>query len=382
MKSTLSNYSQIFADHLPLFMAKRDPELTARNKLIKELTLQLKDMLPEVLRVTGFDSELSLHGKIGGKFADYIDIKNVVIHSPDHFSALWLEGYQRVLSNIHEVFRPNDNQYQTYLLLQQHEIFRKYLFLFLERTYLRNYDALSKKKPTIEESEIWFGQNNADYGFLITPRFNGTNWENDKSEIRHFQKRYWTIGHVLETGFVIPHKNKRRLFTSVDDYLNFFTDVLVRNSGSVHEYKLAELYAAFVQGSDEPEQVPLLIPEFRYLGIARQHEYRLDFTIIESQEMMKVGFELSPWSSHGYLSKTKHMTQKEINEIAKGNFEKEMKKHKTFFKKHGIAVMIYTDSDLADIDSVFKDMVPFLQPRQSSQQMKYHILNDFFKNKI
>lgn len=84
-----------------------------------------------------------------------------------------------------------------------------------------------------------------------------------------------------------------------------------------------------------------MIPEFRYEGIDVQHIYRLDFTIIEAKDLNKIGFELSPWSSHGYISKTKQMTQAEINEIAKDNFEKEMKKHKDFFKKHGIFNLIY-----------------------------------------
>ena len=36
----------------------------------------------------------------------------------------------------------------------------EYTILFLERTYLRNYEALSKVRPSIEEAEIWIGQEN------------------------------------------------------------------------------------------------------------------------------------------------------------------------------------------------------------------------------
>lgn len=75
-------------------MAKRNPETTARNKVINELTAQLQEIQDEVLEVTGFDSVHSMHGKIGGKFDQFIDIKNEVISSPEHFISLWLEGYK------------------------------------------------------------------------------------------------------------------------------------------------------------------------------------------------------------------------------------------------------------------------------------------------
>lgn len=364
-------------------MAKRNPEQTARNKIIKSLTEDLKKLRPEVLKVTGIDSEYSLHGKIGGKFAQYIDIKNVVVHSPEHFITLWLEGFKRyILEEVDERWRNTNNHYQTYLILQKHKVFQDYLFIFLKRMYLRNIDALSKKKPTIEESEIWIGQTNADYGILITPRFNGMNWENDKSEIRHFEKRYWSIGHILETGLVIPYKKAQIEFKTVEEYLNFFTNVIVRNSGSKYEYELAELYSDFVRKSEHPEDIPLLIPEFRYDGLEKKHKYRLDFTIIESSELNKIGFELSPWSSHGYLSKTKSLTQAQINDIARGNFEKEMTKHKSYFKKHGVFVLIYTDADLKDVNSIFEDMKQYLEPKKVGTQIKFHIFSDFFKDRI
>lgn len=363
-------------------MAKRDPEKTARNKVVNELTEQLREMRPAVLEATGFDSEFSLHGKIGGKFDQYIDIKNVVVHSPEHFTTLWLEGFKEYIQKIDPRWREGNNHYETYKLLQRHKVFQDYLYLFLKRTYIKYIDSLSKTKPTVEEAEIWIGQTNANYGILVTPRFNGTNWENDKSEIRHFKHRYWSIGHILETGFVVPYKKATIPFKSVEEYLNFFTNVIVRNSGSEYEYRLAELYSMFVNGSDKPEDIPLLIPEFRYDGLAKKHKYRLDFTIIESSQLNKIGFELSPWSSHGYLTKTKGMTQDELNNVALGNFEREMTKHKSYFKKHGVFVLIYTDSDLKDLDSIFADMASYLKPKSVGSQMKFHIFNDFFSDPI
>jgi hypothetical protein len=357
-----------------------EEELKAREKLDEELTAQLKVLLPIVLAKTGFHSVHSLNAKIGGKHGHYVDVRNAVVYSPDHFITLWLDAFKDVVNNYKSIGQTSRNEVGTFELLKAHKEFQDYLFLFLKRTYIRYVDSLSKKKPQAEDSEMWIGQKNANYGILVTPRFRNGYWENDKSEIRHFKPRYWSIGHVLETGLCIPGKPNKMNFLTIDQYLTFFRDVIVRNSGSAYEYQIAERYCDFVKASSNPTEIALLIPEFRYEGIDVQHIYRLDFTIIESKDLNKIGFELSPWSSHGYLSKTKLMTQAQINEVAKDNFEREMKKHKDFFKKHGIFTLIYTDKDLADIDSIFNDMKKYLEPTNVGTQIKFHIYNDFFNS--
>ena len=56
------------------------------------------------------------------------------------------------------------------------------------------------------------------------------------------------------------------------------------------------------------------------------------------------------------------MTQTQINECAKSNFEKEMTKHKEFFRAHNVFTRIYTDEDLKDIENIFAcDMIPILR---------------------
>ena len=358
-------------------MAQRDPERTARKKNIDALTEKLRNLQDEVLEQTNFDSVYSLHGKIGGKFDQFIDIKNEVITSSEQFIYLWLEGYKKDLQSRGK-YAENSNIYETYRLLQKHSVFKDYLFIFLKRVYWRNYEALSKRRPTVDDAEIYIGQNNANYGILVTPRFVNGIWENDKSEIRHFKKQYWSIGHILETGFIIPNKNDKMTFKDIPDYLNFFVNVIVRNSGSKYEMEIAELYRAFVLSHKKPENIPLLIPEYRYEGIDIVHKYRLDFTIIEPNDLNKIGFELSPWSSHGQLTGVKQMTQAQVNEKAKGNFEKEMTKHKNYFRKHGIFSLIYTDTDLANTKNIFNDMEKYLEPKTSEQQLKLHIFDDFF----
>lgn len=127
--------------------------------------------------------------------------------------------------------------------------------------------------------------------------------------------------------------------------------------------------------------MPLLIPELRYGGISKKHEYRLDFTIVNPFNMSKVGFELSPWSTHGQLTKTKDKTQKEINEEAKANFEKEMRKIKSYFRKLGITVLVYTDSDLENYDLIFEEISKYLSPSQTHKQLEFQAIADLLSFK-
>ncbi|WDI40471.1 hypothetical protein [Bremerella sp. P1] len=354
-------------------MAKRDPNKTARNRIIAAIKEKLRSLLPRVLKDTGYSSEASLNATIGSKHDDFFDLKHDVVPSHEQFVMHWMEGFVKAAKTQHscrEMMRH----------LKKSKAFKEYLLLFLKRSYLKHYEELAKHRPHVSEAILWIGQTNANYGLAVTPRFKDGQWENDKSEIRAFRNGYWTIGHVMETGLVIPGKKKIFEFSDVDQYLLFFTDTLVRNSGSTHEYELAELYADFVKQQEDPNSVPLLIPEYRYGGLHKQHRYRLDFLIINPFTLDKVGFELSPWSTHGYLRKIKGLTQAKINEMAKDNFEKEMEKHRTFFQDKGIYSVIYTDKNLKDKKKLFeKDFVPLLQPERPTSFVSFEIMEEFLE---
>lgn len=357
-------------------MAKRDPNKTARNKKIAEMKSQLSNIAPQVLKETGIAKQASLNAKIGSKSDEFIDLKNEVINSEDHFVSLWLSGFKEHLSSDGKFKTTYDELFD---LIQNSPAFQDYLYLFLRRSYLNHFEELSKNRPSIEEAEVWIGQNKADYGLLVTPRFVGGKWENDKSEIRHFKPQYWSIGHVLEAGLLVPSKDARFNFDDVSEYLDFFENSLVRGTGSGYQEKIAELYSDFVRSSKNPEDIPLLIPELRYRGRTKKHKWRLDFCIINFNTMDRIGFELSPWSTHGKLTGTKRKTQKQINEEASANFDKEMKKHKDYFRKYDVFILIYTDADLQKIDQVFLDISKYLEPKQTETQLKFHLMNDFFK---
>ncbi len=359
-------------------MTPRDPAVTARNRYIVKLSEKLSQLLPDVLRDTGLRNVLSLHGKIGGKNADFIDIKTAVIHSPDQFITLWLEGFRNRLKKAN----PDGAYYELFTMIQESAKLQEYLYIFLERTFFRYYESLVKNRPADNESVVWIGQNNASYGLLITPRFKGGQWENDGSEVRHFKPGYWTVGHVLESGLVVPSRNQVFTFRTVSEYLKFFTNVIVRNSGSKYELEFADVYAQFVEEASDPKKIKLLIPEYRYDGISAKHKYRLDFAILDQVRLKKIGIEFSPWSTHGQLTGTKGLTQQQINDAARENFEREMRKHKDYFRKFDITTLIFTDEDLEDIPTLFASVVEYLQPSVEVTQLNLHLYHEFFMTGI
>lgn len=357
-----------------------------RKEQIDALTSQLNTLLYGILERHSFSKDnpqdfksqqLSLNAKIGGKHTTYMNVTDDVIASADEFVSLWFQGLMNHIQTSDNNPENPRAAYKFMQLLKADSELLTYTILFLKRTYLRNCYSLSKRRPKREDAELWIGQKNANYGILVTPRFKNGEWENDVSEIRHFQPAYWTIGHIMKTGFVIPHIPDKIEFSTIDQYLFFFKDVLIRQSGSPYEMQIAEMYCDFVRHSEHPQRIPLLIPELRYGGISTQHQYRLDFTIINPYTLQKQGFELSPWSTHGYLSNVKEKNQTQINQEAKANFEHEMQKHKDYFRKYNIFTLIYTDADLENIDQIFVEMQPFLNPERENKQLLEATIDEF-----
>jgi hypothetical protein len=348
---------------------KRDPNKTTRNRMVKAIKEERRKLLPQVFIDTGFDDEASLNATIGSKHDEFFDLKHDLVPSHETFATQWMKGLKE------EAKKTDGSCRQMWEYFNTSDSFKKYLLLFLKGSYLKHYEELSKERPEVADAAIWIGQKNASYGLLVTPRFVGGQWENDKSEIRAFNKPYWTIGHVMKTGLVVPGRNKRFTFSDIDQYLLFFTDTLVRNSGSPYEIQVADHYTDFVKAQANPETVPLLIPEFRYAGLAAKHEHRLDFMIINPYTMDKVGIELSPWSTHGELKKIGNLSQKKINEMAKANFEKEMRKLRKYFKEHNVTCLIYTDDMLKDSKKLFdNEIVPLLIPEDSLIKIDFQMM--------
>lgn len=342
---------------------------------IEKITKKLLEIEPIVLKRTGIESVRSLNGLYGGKHAVYINMLDEIIESPDHFVALYMNGFKKKA----EFLGSHHNNYRR---LQKTPVLQEWLLLFLKRTYLRNYDALSKKRPPISEASMVLGQNKMCYGLFVTPRKNHKTgeWENDKSEIRHLPYRYWSIGHILNTGIVDFQSDRIVTFQNVPELLSYTKAALIIPQKSNYGNSLFNLYEQYVLASNDKESIPFLIPEYRYDGFERKHKYRLDFTIIFPNEsnnsLNKIGIELSPWSSHGQMSGLKNLNQKEINNIAKSNWESEMQKRRDYCLKYNINLLTYTDSNLQDINEVWNEISKFLIPTMFNEQLNFYIIND------
>lgn len=352
-------------------MAKRDPIKTERNKQIRLLKDKINELVPEVLRITGFGDVSSLNATYGGKMQEYVNVKFNTFTDAENFIAQYIQGFINKVESIPITERIFSPYYKALKYVQDNKVVKEWLLIFLERTFLKNYELYTRIKPENEsEALIWIGQECASYGIGITPRFANDQWENDKSEIRSFDKKYFSIGHILKTGLLIPNENEIINFNTAEDYLIFFKSVIVRLSKSVHEKEIAERYCNYVREKEYNEDIPLLIPEFRYNGIEKAHKYRLDFCILDYTNSTKVGFELSPWSTHGELKSTKDKTQKIINEEAQNNYYKEITKYKNYFIKYGITVLAYTDQDLENPDVIFEDIKKYLEGKGKELTLK------------
>lgn len=361
-------------------MAKRDPNKTARNKRIAAIKDERRKLQPLVFaELRSFEggrycTEDALNAMIGSKADDYLNLAEDVIRTPMDYTSRWISGLKKALDD--SKFTGTDPRHERFwrLIQGKYPNFKKYLSLFLEGSFLKHYEEHYKVKPKISESECWFGNNDDEFGLLITPRFANGQWENDKSEIRHFSQPYWTIGHVMTTGLCYMSENKTRTFSKVSDYLQFFRD-LVRRTKSVYQLQIADLYINYVLSSLNPLDIPLLIPELRYDPFKTRHQHRLDYLIINPYSMEKYGFEFSPWSSHGKLEGAKKSLS-QLNDDARANWEKEMQKHKKYWRRYGVSYIIYTDQDLADISAIWNEMVEFLGSNSAPQQLELALILD------
>lgn len=351
-------------------MPRRKDPLVAHTELLTE---QLRALQPAAIAASNSESLHSLHGKIGGKNNVYVDSVRQAFLSPEQFIAEWMAGAMRKAQERDELeLLKYGTAYQNAAV---HEVIRflkiptvrEYMELFLERTYFREHHARRREKPSEDLWEVWFGPKDQEFGLLITPRLTSVGeWENDVSEIRRAEFDYWTVGHVLETGLVVP--GKKRLFpvNDVDSLLSLVDDVIVRATGSKYGKQLAARYVDFVLEQDDPEHVPFLIPEFRYDGRATKHRYRLDFAILSAEHNVRVGVELSPWSTHGRVRGKRALLKSggeaAVERTRAEKFQREMKKRNEYFKRFGITTLTFTDEDLKDMDAVFADVSEYLLP--------------------
>ncbi len=306
----------------------------------------------------------SMKTTIGSKNNTYADCVHNEFPSPDSFYAKWLSGLLDHCGDIVH-YGPKGPYKDILIEMMRYDVCKKYIKLFLARNYYRNYKPRKRYKPEPELWEVWFGENKLFWGIMISPVFRNGRWTNDVSEIRRAGYEYWTIGHVLNTGIVVPGNPNPFIFYNLDTFISFYAQIFMRLSQSQYEQAIMERYLLFVKTSASPLDIPLLIPEFRFYKDESEHRYRLDFTILNPYTRQKIGFELSPQSTHMAISgmKSEGKTQKQLNEELRLKWEKEMSKRNEYFATYGISIITFTDSMLQNIDNCFGTIVSYLVKR-------------------
>lgn len=338
----------------------------------RKLTAELAALQPKMLKIVDKKTIQALHGVVGGKNNEYVDAVRGQFLSPDEFIQEWESGAltaakARDVSDLKKYGRAFKSTAAHKIVgFLKDQTARSYIRIFLTRNFYRQYCARVRVKPSDNLWEIWFGANPLCWGLLICPRYSSAEgWHNDVSEIRRVKFQYWTIGHVLATGLVVPGRSKVHAFSDLDSLFAFYQNVILRDTRSVYSEKFGQEYEAYVRQQDRPELVPFLIPEFRFGGVEVKHRYRLDFAVLSAERRLRVGCEFSPWSSHGRVKGASALRKAggaaAVALAEREQWEKDWDKRNAYFQSFGITALTYTDRKLKDLTSVFEEMRPYLE---------------------
>jgi hypothetical protein len=339
----------------------------------KGLDDRLRAMKPDALakfhEIKALASIQSFHAYIGSNNNSFVDSVRMKFDSPEDFKARWIDGLKdKVIADADNIRnrRSLGRDKQTTEILPetlQDDFLKEYVYLFLERNFYRNFNERMRSKPDEMLWQLWFGSGGLVWGLLISPDRRLGEWTNDKSQMRREPYEYWTISHVLASGLIVPECETPYKFDSLEGFLSFYETVLARVSQSEYEKYISKSYLEYVRSSQNPESIPLLIPELRYTGKEKNHKYRLDFCVLNSYTMKMIGFEISPSSSHMSISGIKSKTQKVLNEDLSTKWDKESEKRNSYFEKYGITTITFTDKNLKDLEQCFSEIVKVLEER-------------------
>ncbi|MCA1790955.1 MAG: hypothetical protein LC667_14195 [Thioalkalivibrio sp.] len=160
------------------------------------------------------------HGIIGSKNNDYADIYRARFFDPEDFVAKWLQGLvQRAKADeAAAIQKYGEIRYRSAALrmvdLMKDAQIREYTLLFLKRNFYRQLAARVRNKPDERLWSLWFGNNQLTWGLLIAGSYWQNEWRSRAHKVRHADYTYWSIGHVLEEGLVVPGDPQRLKFGS------------------------------------------------------------------------------------------------------------------------------------------------------------------------
>jgi hypothetical protein len=351
-------------------LADFDNEIKLKEEQLSNLLKSMRDeALQKFEMINGPSSVHKMHAHIGRNNNTFVDSVRMQFQAPEDFIALWLDGLKNEILENREAIARRRNFGDTKRTVEiipemlKNSFLKEYIYLFLERNFYRNFVGRIRAKPEECLWQLWFGPGNMYWGLFISPEHRFGAWTNDKSQMRREQYHYWTIGHVMATGLVVPDSEEPMEFSSIKDFLQFYQLVLARVSNSEYEKKIAQKYLSYVAASDMAEDIPLLVPELRYAGKEMKHLFRLDYCILNPFTMVMVGFEISPSSSHMAIAGIKTKTQIQLNEDLAKKWSKESDKRNRYFSDFGISIVTFTDPELKDIDNCFDTIVSAIEDR-------------------
>ena len=314
---------------------------------------------------------LSFHAYIGKNNNTFVDSVRTRFSGPEEFITKWIQGLHMLLDQHRASGKKGFNGRllgdEVVLECLKDSLLKQYTFKFLARNFYRNYIERTRSKPDDAMWSVWFGAGNLSWGLVIAPTLRSNEWTNDKSQMRREGYTYWTVGHVMESGLIDPNSPNPMRFASVDQFTTFYRSVLKRVSASQYEQAISESYLSYLAKSSNPLLEPLLIPEFRYAGREKKHEYRLDFTVLNGHTFDFTGFELSPASTHISIQKAAGKTKTQMNAELREAWEHEVKKRNDYYHRFGVTVVTFADSALADIDKCFAVIAGKLSSRSAPQ---------------
>lgn len=346
-------------------------DLRAVDQRLTELEQWIRRHQDEALRrYAAFASNPSLHSfhaHIGRNNNTFVDSVRTRFTGPQDFIARWIVGLHNALDAHKASGRKHYSgglfSEEIVLRCLQDENLRQYTFHFLKRNFYRNFRERTRNKPDDALWSVWFGAGNLSWGLIIAPARRNDEWTNDKSQMRRESYTYWTLGHVLNTGLHDPTSASPLKFTTAEDFATFYRSVLKRVSNSLYEQAICDRYLNYISRSAKPLDEPLLIPEFRYAGKDKHHEFRLDFTVLNGHTFDFTGFELSPSSTHIRVQKAAEKTQAQLNAELANAWEHEIQKRNAYFQTYGINVVTFADKALKDIDACFTQIEACLRAR-------------------
>ena len=139
------------------------------------------------------------------------------------------------------------------------------------------------------------------------------------------------------------------------------------------------MYIDYINQSTNPMNEPFLIPEFRYAGLERKHIYRLDFTILNIHTDEKVGFEISPQSTHMNVKTINKTKLIDVNKDLSNKWSKEMQKRNDYFSEFDISMITFTDKELEDMPKCFEVIKSYLEKRREITENIPDLIDDIMQ---